>query len=190
MSHETESEQRGALQHEAEHASPGKKNSVLIYLVILFAAAFLLLLLSYFMQQRANRDAYNDLQQSSNSAVQSLDNMLQENEDLKAQVTELESQIQSLQEEASTAQSEQQETQDALEAAQEQLEALGRLNQIRALYNGGQYRQARELLASWGEPDSGETSRILGEITATLTDEEKAVYDPQSAWQTLLEWLL
>ena len=50
MSHDTDSEQRGALQHEAEHASPGKRNSVLIYLVILFAAAFLLLLLSYFMQ--------------------------------------------------------------------------------------------------------------------------------------------
>ena len=93
MSHDSEQHQRSALQHEAEHAAPGKKNSVLIYLVILFAAAFLLLLLSYFMQQRASREAYSDLQQSSNSAVQSLDNMLQENEDLKEQVADLQAQL-------------------------------------------------------------------------------------------------
>ena len=89
MSHDTDSEQRGALQHEAEHASPGKRNSVLIYLVILFAAAFLLLLLSYFMQQRANQEAMANLQQTSDSTVESLENMLQENESLKEQNEDL-----------------------------------------------------------------------------------------------------
>ena len=54
---------------------------MLFYLVILFAAAFLLLLLSYFMQQRANQDAMDDLQQTSDSAVQSLENLLQEKDE-------------------------------------------------------------------------------------------------------------
>ena len=189
MSHDTDSEQRGALQHEAEHASPGKRNSVLIYLVILFAAAFLLLLLSYFMQQRASRDAYNDLQQSSDSAVQTLDNMLQENQDLKDQVAQLEEQNQSLQTEAEEAQRQLAEQQSALDASQAQLDALGRLNQIRSLYNAGRYSQARELLTSWGEPESGETARILGELSAELTEEERSIYDPLSAWQSLMEWL-
>ena len=94
MSHDDSREQ--PLQHEAEHAKPGKKNAVLLYLVILFAAAFLLLLLSYFMQQRTNQERYDDLQQTSNSAVQTLDNMLQENEDLKNQVSELEAATEAL----------------------------------------------------------------------------------------------
>ncbi len=34
------------LQHEAEHAKPGKKNAVNFYLVCVFAAAFLLLIIT------------------------------------------------------------------------------------------------------------------------------------------------
>lgn len=87
------------LQHEAEHARPGKKNAVLFYLVILFAAAFLLLLLSYFMQQRTNQERVDHLQQTSNSAVQTLDNMLKENDELKLRSAELEEQLEEAQRE-------------------------------------------------------------------------------------------
>ena len=40
-------------------------------------AAFLLLLMSYFMQQRANQEAMDKLEQTSDSATQSLENILQ-----------------------------------------------------------------------------------------------------------------
>ena len=74
MSQETEKQERGRLQHAAEHERPNKRNSVLFYLVILFAAAFVLLLMSFLMQQRANQAALDDLQQTSDSTVQSLEN--------------------------------------------------------------------------------------------------------------------
>ena len=73
MSQETEKQERGRLQHAAEHERPNKRNSVLFYLVILFAAAFVLLLMSFLMQQRANQAALDDLQQTSDSTVQSLE---------------------------------------------------------------------------------------------------------------------
>ena len=89
MSAERDPHQGGALQHDAEHERPHKKNSVLFYLMILFAAAFLLLLLSYFMQQRVNQEALDDLEQTSNSAVESLENLIAERDALKLQVSAL-----------------------------------------------------------------------------------------------------
>ena len=97
MSAERDPHQGGALQHDAEHERPHKKNSVLFYLMILFAAAFLLLLLSYFMQQRANQEALDDLEQTSNSAVESLENLIAERDALKLQVSALEAERDTLQ---------------------------------------------------------------------------------------------
>ncbi len=79
MSTDSDKQERNRLQHEAEHERPHKRSSVLLYLVILFAAAFLLLLMSYFMQQRANQEAMDKLELTSDSATQSLENILQEN---------------------------------------------------------------------------------------------------------------
>ena len=67
--HNREEQEMQHLQHEAEHARPHKKVSVMGYLAILFAAAFLLLLLSYFMQQRANQQAISGLEATSSNAV-------------------------------------------------------------------------------------------------------------------------
>lgn len=154
MSHDSEQDQRSALQHEAEHASPGKKNSVLIYLVILFAAAFLLLLLSYFMQQRASREAYSSLQQSSNSAVQSLDNMLQENEDLKEQVAQLEQEL-------ADAQNQLDGLPDIISHQEQVLEqtcqALDYFWQINEAYVRGRYSLCRELIAAMEDNANGKT---------------------------------
>ena len=69
MSTDSDKQERSRLQHEAEHERPHKRSSVLLYLVILFAAAFLLLLMSYFMQQRANQEAMDKLEQTSDSAT-------------------------------------------------------------------------------------------------------------------------
>ena len=71
--HNREEQEMQHLQHEAEHARPHKKVSVMGYLAILFAAAFVLLLMSFLMQQRANQAALDDLQQTSDSTVQSLE---------------------------------------------------------------------------------------------------------------------
>lgn len=180
MSHDSEQDQRGALQHEAEHASAGKKNSVLLYLVILFAAAFLLMLLSYFMQQRASREAYSDLQQSSNSAVQTLDNMLQENEDLKKQVADLEAQLEQAQADAAQAQ-EQLTTSEAL------VNALDSLNHLRGLYNQGQYNACRTYLASI---DAAQVEATLRTYVEQNTDAAwLEAYNPLEAWLNLIEWL-
>ena len=141
MSQETEKQERGRLQHAAEHERPNKRNSVLFYLVILFAAAFVLLLMSFLMQQRANQAALDDLQQTSDSTVQSLENMLQENESLKEQNAELQAQVDALEEQVNSAQTDTGET----DALRRQLDALTYLNQIRALYNEGRYADARDV---------------------------------------------
>lgn len=132
MSTDSDKQERSRLQHEAEHERPHKRSSVLLYLVILFAAAFLLLLMSYFMQQRANQEAMDKLEQTSDSATQSLENILQENETLKVENEALSQQVAQLQEALEDAES----ASDG-EAALVQLEALCYLNQIRALYNDG-----------------------------------------------------
>ena len=93
MSTDSDKQERSRLQHEAEHERPHKRSSVLLYLVILFAAAFLLLLMSYFMQQRANQEAMDKLEQTSDSATQSLENILQENETLKVENEALSQQV-------------------------------------------------------------------------------------------------
>ena len=170
MSQETEKQERGRLQHAAEHERPNKRNSVLFYLVILFAAAFVLLLMSFLMQQRANQAALDDLQQTSDSTVQSLENMLQENESLKEQNAELQAQV------------------DALE---EQVNSLTYLNQIRALYNEGRYADARDVAAAAESAlaGNGGMEGVLGEVSAALTDQERENYDPLDAYHSLTEWL-
>ena len=107
------------LQHEAEHTPPPhKRGSVLLYLAILFGAAFLLLLMSYFMQQRANREAIDNYQKNSN---------------LRSQLDAADEELRAVEELA--------------EQAQQELQALTRLNQIRTLYNQYRNREAREILA-------------------------------------------
>lgn len=172
-----------SLQHAAEHERPGKRNPVLMYLVILFAAAFFLLLMSFLMQQRANREALDDLEQTSNSAVQSLENTIQQNESLKQQVSQLEEEKTQLTSELAQAKKEADAAQLELEA---QLEALNSLNHLRALYNQGRYREARDYLASI---DPAQTQTCLEAYAATLTAEEREVYDPAEAWSQLVSWL-
>ena len=88
--HNNEEQEVQHLQHEAEHAKPHKKVSVMGYLTILFAAAFLLLLLSYFMQQRANEQAISGLQATSNNAFDSINNLIAEKDRLTGEVEDLE----------------------------------------------------------------------------------------------------
>lgn len=85
--------------------------------MILFAAAFLLLLLSYFMQQRVNQEALDDLEQTSNSAVESLENLIAERDALKLQVSALEAERDTLQAEWEASADTAQKARDGLMAA-------------------------------------------------------------------------
>ena len=102
MSQETEKQERGRLQHAAEHERPNKRNSVLFYLVILFAAAFVLLLFTFLMERRQyqllnqQNEAQIDDSQQSVTAVQSLSSLYEENAALKEEQQALEEENQRL----------------------------------------------------------------------------------------------
>ena len=185
MSTDSDKQERSRLQHEAEHERPHKRSSVLLYLVILFAAAFLLLLMSYFMQQRANQEAMDKLEQTSDSATQSLENILQENETLKVENEALSQQVAHLQEALEGAESASDD-----EAALVQLEALCYLNQIRALYNDGRYSDARDAAAAEAAlAGAGGMEGVLSTVADGLTDQQRQDYNPLEAYQSLVEWL-
>lgn len=179
MSTDSDKQERSRLQHEAEHERPHKRSSVLLYLVILFAAAFLLLLMSYFMQQRANQEAMDKLEQTSDSATQSLENILQENEALSQQVAQLQEALEDA------------ESASDGEAALVQLEALCYLNQIRALYNDGRYSDARDAAAAAEAAlaGAGGMEGVLGTVADGLTGQQRQDYNPLEAYQSLMEWL-
>ena len=177
------------LQHAAEHAKPGKRNPVLLYLVILFAAAFLLLLMSYFMQQRTNRETINGLQQTSSSAKESLENLITERDQLKEQTTALEAQNAQLQQELDSAKDAVQAAQYKLDQIARQTEALQQLNQIRALYNQRRNDDARDLLQQWETEAPGVLEQELTAISRAMNAAAREVYDPLDAYHKLVDWL-
>lgn len=71
-----------------------RRSSVYVYLAVLFGAAFLMLLLAYFVQQRNNATAMDDLRMTTNASREELMAKIQtlegEKEALEAQVAELE----------------------------------------------------------------------------------------------------
>lgn len=186
MSTGSERDEHISLQHAAEHERPHKRMSVMTYLVILIAAAFLLLLMSYFMQQRTNREAYTNLEQTSSSAVESLNNLIAERDTLKGE-------NQRLQAELDQALASSQAAAWAHQAQQEQAEAhamaLTQLNQIRSLYNQREYKQASSLLAEWEAAAPGALEQQLADISQDMSQEERDIYDPLSAYHLLAEWL-
>ena len=121
-----EKQERSRLQHEAEHEKPTKRNPVLFYLMILFAAAFLLLLMSFLMQRRANQEAIDNLQETSNSATQSLQNTIAQNETLTKQVEDLQSAVSDNQQTI-------RDQEDRLEELEQENEELTKSTQARTL---------------------------------------------------------
>lgn len=71
-----------------------RRSSVYVYLAVLFGAAFLMLLLAYFVQQRNNATAMDDLRMTTNASREELMAKIQtlegEKEALETQVAELE----------------------------------------------------------------------------------------------------
>lgn len=154
--HNNEEQEAQHLQHEAEHAKPHKKVSVMGYLTILFAAAFLLLLLSYFMQQRANEQAISGLQATSNNAFDSINNLIAEKdrltgevEDLEGQVADLQKQLDEAQSQLSGAQSDAESAQTAQDSAQKALEAMDWFWRIQRQFSRGYYTDAANMMAEF-----------------------------------------
>lgn len=154
--HNNEEQEVQHLQHEAEHAKPHKKVSVMGYLTILFAAAFLLLLLSYFMQQRANEQAISGLQATSSNAFDSINNLIAEKDELAQQVEDLEGQVAGLQEELdaaqnqlSDAQADAETAQTAQADAQKALEAMDWFWRIQRQFSRGYYTDAANIMAEF-----------------------------------------
>ena len=151
--HNREEQEVQHLQHEAEHARPHKKVSVMGYLTILFAAAFLLLLLSYFMQQRANEQAISGLEATSSNAFDSINNLIAEKDRLTEQVEDLKGQVEDLQEELADtqgqltgAQSDADTAQAAQADARKALEAMDWFWRIQRQFSRGYYTDASNMI--------------------------------------------
>lgn len=148
---DSEKQERGRLQHAAEHEKPNKRNPVLFYLMILFAAAFLLLLMSFLMQRRANQEAITNLQETSNSATQSLENTVQQNEELTKQVEDLEKAVSDNQNTIRDQEKELKDLQGQVDDLTKSTQALDWFWQINEAYSRGRYAQARSLIQEMGE---------------------------------------
>lgn len=171
------------LQHEAEHAKPRKRVSVVGYLAILFAVAFLLLLLSYFMQQRANSDAMDDLTQSSMSAYQSLQNIIAERDELKAKVSELEEELAQAEQELDGLRT----TLDNQTIREEQLiRAMDLFWQIDEAYVRGRYSLCRELINQMEDVSAGSA---LKEYLPTESTTDTDRFSPAERYQEIYDAL-
>ena len=152
------------------------------YLSILFAAAFLLLLLAFLMQNRTNQEAISDLTE----AVTTVHHVVEENTVLRERNAELEQKMEQLSAALEAAKASDKESRAAFTLTKQRLNALHTLNNIRALYNDGKYREARNLI-SQNEPL---LEQHLEEYSTNyLSDEGRAIYDPLEAYRTLVDWL-
>ena len=134
------------LQRQADRAKPGSRRSVLSYLVILFGVAFVLLLLSYFMQQRTNELAMDNLQQTSTSAVQTLENLIKERDELKEQVDQLQQDVEQLTGEKAELDSARRTQNNAINDMLDQADAMQWFWQIEHAFTSGDYTKAEELI--------------------------------------------
>lgn len=148
---DSEKQERGRLQHAAEHEKSHKRNPVLFYLMILFAAAFLLLLMSFLMQRRANQEAITNLQETSNSATQSLENTVQQNKELTKQVKDLEKAASDNQNTIRDQEKELKDLESQVDNLTKSTQALDWFWQINEAYARGRYTQARSLIQEMGQ---------------------------------------
>lgn len=178
---DSEKQERGRLQHAAEHEKPNKRNPVLFYLMILFAAAFLLLLMSFLMQRRANQEAITNLQETSNSATQSLQNTVQQNEELTKQVEDLEKAVSDNQNTIRDQEKELKDLQGQVDDLTKSTQALDWFWQINEAYSRGRYAQARSLIQKMGE----ELPNYLPKESVT----DNGRYSPYDRYQEIYEAL-
>lgn len=191
MSRRVDKEEAAHLQYETEHTEPPKSRSVMLYMGILIAAAFLLLLVAYFMQQRT-ASTVQDLQNGLNS-FQTIDQLVDDNQALRDEVERLKDERDTLEQNLAATQAQLDEANQQLFVNSsiqrhdaQKLDALNKLNQIRALYNDGRYKEAKAVLK---DCDPG-IETTLQEITQDdLTSAELDIYDPLASYQRFVRLL-
>lgn len=186
MSEPKDQQERSRLQHEAEHAKPRKKASVMSYLAILFAAAFLLLLLSYFMQQRTSEQTISGLQdsvtglQSSVSAMQSVENLIEDNKLLHEKVDVLESELEDLTKKNTSLESDRRTQADRNAQLQDQLIAMDWLWRIQRAYSRGSRDDCRTMVDQFeatGLPPALPNTVLAGVVGPTPAEQYAALLD-------------
>lgn len=99
VSRETLEAEEGSAEPEREEKTPkkNKPSSVYVYLAVLFGAAFLMLLLAYFVQQRNNATAMDDLRMTTNASreelLEQIKTLEEEQKTLEVQLAELEKKL-------------------------------------------------------------------------------------------------
>ena len=179
------SSEKHDLQRQADRAKPGSKRSVLSYLVILFGVAFVLLLLSYFMQQRTNELAMDNLQQTSSSAVETLENLIADRDRLNEEVNDLEGQLAQARENLTSANSATETALADARLAETRANALLKLAQLQSLYNQRRYQDARNLIGQY----SGLEMQLEEISVNVLSEEGRALYDPLEVYRELVDKL-
>lgn len=170
------------LQHAAEHEKPprARRQSVLLYLVILFAAAFVLMAWSFLMQQRSSNQTIQDLRESV-TAMQSAGDIREENAALKEQVADLEAQLEEAQRELAGMQ----ETLDDLTVREEKLiQAMDLFWQIDEAYVRGRYSLCRELI---GRMEDLSTGSALKEYLPTESTTDNDRFSPADRYQEIYD---
>ena len=173
-------DQQEELQHAAEHETPRKPQSVLIYLVILFAAAFVLLAWTFLMQQRSSSETIAGLRESV-SAMESVQSLQEDNDALRAQVEELEKQL----EQAEADRKDLQKEVDGLSAQQEGLvRAMDLFWQIDEAYVRGRYSLCRSLIEQMEDTSTGSALKEYLPKEST-TDNDR--YSPADRYQEICD---
>lgn len=193
MSRRVEKEEAAHLQYETEHTQPPKSRSVIIYLVILIAAAFCLLLLAYIMQERT-ASTVEGLSQSVNS-FQTIDQLVDDNRALQDEIDRLKEEQAKLESELLSTKADAERSNDHIASLSRTLQeeeqntwALNTLNQLRALYNNGNYKAARALIDN--PPYDGlDLETILGRVSDDLSQEELERYDPLASYRRIVKLL-
>ena len=179
--HERE-EESVPLQHAAEHEKPprARRQSVLLYLVILFAAAFVLMAWSFLMQQRSSNQTIQDLRESV-TAMQSAGDIREENAALKEQVADLEAQLEEAQRELEGLQT----LTENLTVMQEQLtKAMDLFWQIDEAYVRGRWTLCRELIERMEDVSAGSALKESLPREST-TDNER--FSPADRYQEIYD---
>lgn len=184
-SQDPEKQDTAGLQHDAEHAKPGKRNPVLLYLMVLFAAAFLLLLMSYLMQQRANSETISGLQKTSSSAVESLDLLIEERDALKIQVEDLERERQALEDALAQSEKDLEKAVKENDVQQQQLIAMDYFRRIQAFYTAGAFHSARIVIESF---QAAGLDQLLP-TDAYYQNKDSSVLSPAEEYQKILDAL-
>lgn len=197
MSRRADREEAAHLQYETEHTQPPKSRSVIVYMVILVAAAFCLLLLAYIMQERT-ASTVEGLQEGlheSVSSLQTIDQLVDDNRALQEEVDRLKEEYAALEDKLAETQAQVLAADSGntvltgtLQATTRKLQALNALNQIRALYNSGNYKAARAVVEEF--PYDFDLETVLGQISREdLTDQDRDAYDPLASYQRIAKLL-